>query len=279
MHQLNAVSGGISNTTDVNLGSTSGVIITGDASFANKGAWGEIIASTPYDSTEIILMTRSVNFGDTTAYLTDIGIGPGGSEVVIAEDIICSSHTTDGNPFTQITLPLFIPQGTRIATRTRTNPASDQLVVFALLKTSAYQSPTQTPTGIITTYGDRTFGGGTDVDPGGSANTKGPWIEMGTTSSVHTRQLLIGIGSRLVDRTSDIDSWLMDIAIGPGGSEEIIIDNYPLISGQGVGVILPFMSPIFDISIPPNTRIAARCQSTDTTPTDRIADTLLYGVS
>jgi len=276
MQQLRAISGGIVRGTDLD-GASSGVTITANATLNTKGSYTELLASTPYQANAIILNFRGVHTpASTTAFLMDIAVGAGGSEVVIGENLIASSHTSNGSPASVITIVHPIPQGTRISARCQANPGSSQMIVQGFLNSSASQGSMD----VTTTYGASTpFSGGTDVDPGAVANTKGAWAELGTSGPAGVRQLSIGVGPRLQDRAAEVTNWQIDIGIGAAGSEHVIVPDWPVSTSEGIGVILPVISPIIDVSIPSGTRIAARARSSSTAALTRIIDVIGYGVA
>jgi hypothetical protein len=74
-----------------------------------------------------------------------------------------------------------------------------------------------------------------------------------------------------------ITRWYIDLAIGAGGSEQIIMSNF--LATCGTGVDMPFITGGFLLPffIPAGTRIAARAQCNVNTAGDRTFDMNLWG--
>ena len=116
------------------------------------------------------------------------------------------------------------------------------------------------------------------MDPGATANTKGSYAEITSSTSYDTRMLLIAFGGQgNLIRTNC--RWLVDIATGSAGSETVIIADLAVGSHNiGDNVLPAYIGPI-PVHIPAGTRIAARCQCDITDATDRLMDIALYGIS
>ncbi len=96
-------------------------------------------------------------------------------------------------------------------------------------------------------------GAGTTITGAGSANTKGAWIQLTASTTADSCFMLVTIYFN--ETTSVTTEMVLDIGVGAGGSEQVVVANlftigrYPRIYG-------------FPISIPAGTRVAARSQST-----------------
>jgi hypothetical protein len=79
------------------------------------GAWAQLIAATPYDCVGFdISLFPSLTSSTSVAW--DIGIGPSGSEHVIADKLVCSSDL-EGSNILVYSMPIAIPAGTHVAVR------------------------------------------------------------------------------------------------------------------------------------------------------------------
>lgn len=109
----------------------------------------------------------------------------------------------------------------------------------------------------LNTTNDRSDGCALYVGASGTANTKSSWYELISSTPYDFKGFVI-IFSR--NYTTTALSFLLDIAIGAGGSEEVILENLSLNSGSGSGSFL-----FVPIKIPAGSRIAVRCQINSST--------------
>ena len=132
---------------------------------------------------------------------------------------------------------------------------------------------------LVTAYGANVADtGGVSVDPGASISTKGAYSEIVSSTTFPISALVIGIGNQN-NLARAVAQWYIDIAVGAGGSEMIIIPDI-MIRCVGSGYkIWPQFSPTYPISILVGSRIAVRAECTMNDATDRIFDVVLYGIS
>lgn len=249
-----------------------GTVVTSSSSANTKGSWTEILASTSFDASGFLLILESYGLTDTFTFLVDISVGAAGSEVAIIENLAFSSRRGLGD---SMFVPLQIPAGSRVAVRCQSTSTSKSVeVVLNLISRSFTTHPGFQR---ATTYGAVTGdSGGTELDPGGTAHTKGSWVEITSSSTSPIREFLIFFGTRANVAVTQGDC-LVDIGIGSAGSETTILENILLrLGGEIDGPSLVSFGPI-PVTIPPGTRIAARCQSTVIDATDRLLDISLIG--
>ena len=122
--------------------------------------------------------------------------------------------------------------------------------------------------------GSTTHGKGTAVDPGGTAHTKGSWVEIDASLAENYAGMDIqfddgGNGAQaLQDR-------LWDFAVGAGGSEKIIApDIYQGVNASEAAYPSTLRIPA---GFPAGTRFAARMQSSIIDATDRLGACSLIG--
>lgn len=198
------------------------LFVTAAGTAHTKGSWVEIVASTSVDVVCLAMNTTASIAGNglDSRCLIDIGIGAAGSEVVVIPDILVGhkSSSTSGWLF-----PIFIPAGTRVAFRSQHAQASTtnsfRFRFGKALPQGVQPAPycvnmgsnTATSSGVVSTWG-------------GSTHTKGSWTEI--TAAVPER--LSGI-QVCVDydgaTTGGSGSALVDLAVGPAGSETVIASN------------------------------------------------------
>jgi hypothetical protein len=108
-------------TCGANTGTSLGTTIPGHTSVANtKGTWTELIAATSFPYRWVCLgitHTNAVATG-TCSFVLDIGVGAGGSEVVVVPNLCVGVQATiDAVPNGGRSFPLSIPAGTRVSAR------------------------------------------------------------------------------------------------------------------------------------------------------------------
>jgi hypothetical protein len=267
--------GQIADTAGENTSNSRGTTITAGATANTKGSYTQLIASTPFDADwiEVEITWGSVPTGGEI--LVDIAVGAAGSE----QDMISNLQYCDSSAysFSRYLFPIRVSAGTRIAARSQCNTGSATIHVKVNLMGSGFISPF--PLSRVTTYGANTSdSGGTSIDPGGVANTKGAYTEIAAATSDPIRGLFLAIGIQ-ANTARTAGTWLVDIAVGAAGSEQIIIPNLGLVASGDTDLIMPSTIGILPCSIPAGTRVAVRAQSTITDAADRLFDLIIYGVS
>jgi len=268
-------SGGKKDTVGEVASSSSMTVITASATANTKGSYTQIVASTAFDSTWMMLIVRG--FGTSRGFLLDLAIGAAASEKVIISNLLLGSSGNGCLPGTYGPFPISIPAGTRIAARLQSTTGSSTAQIEVVLGASGFAD--DAPLGIVTTYGaDTSDSGGTQVDPGGTINTKGTWSEITSSTSREIKALCIAIGNQSNSAPGNA-SWLFDIGIGAGGSEKVVLADLYLVTTSSFAAQLIPNAFAFPISIPSGTRLSARAQCVINDATDRLFDVALYGVS
>jgi hypothetical protein len=246
--------------------------LTAAGSNNTKGSYVEITSSTPFPAYGFIIWNN--NASGSADFLFDLAIGGSGSEQVIWSNIVYACSTQARRQ--QLYVPLFIPAGVRLAARCQASTASRVMTLGITLigGSPAYPEIFQT----VTTYGANTGNsGGVQIDPGGTINTKGSYAQITASTTAPIKFLIVGITNK-VNTVRATYGWLMDIAIGGSGSENIIIPNIPLWSDLTIDIMEPGLTG-FPVDIPMGTRIVARAQCSGNDATDRLFDMVLYGLS
>jgi hypothetical protein len=240
-----------------------------------KGSWVQLIASTSFEVTGIIVHPTMA--GGSTDVLIDIGIGAAAAEVVVIENLYTGTAAAATSQGAWYYVPICIPMGTRIAARAQGVAASTSPRVNLTLIGQGFD-PSQ-PLGICTTYGAATAdSGGTSVDPGGTLNTKGAWSQITASTTYGISALLIAFPNQ-VNTTRTGCTWLVDIGIGAASSEIVLIPDLLLYASTAVDVVIPQSFGPIPCSIPAGTRLAVRAQCSIIDATDRLFDAIIYGVS
>lgn len=220
-----------------------------------KGSWAELSSSLPYAASAAILTFGHLTGSTLGSSLFDLGLGGSGSEVVVVADLPHVPSST-GNPYRMTSVALAFPMvtGQRIAARVQSTWAS-----------ASYRAnlvPLRGGVGKIrraTTYGTTGASSKGTVVTAGTANTKGSYAQLTGSTTNPIRFLALGIGGNTAQKTSA--NWLIDIAIGAGGSEQVIVSNLPMRVNSNPDDPEPNITPLLRCSIPAGSRLAARAQS------------------
>ena len=216
-------------------GSGYGTQLTASATPNTKGSVSEIIASTSVEAAGLIVYLSSI--GNGSRILFDILIGASGSEKVLVENI----HFSGGRSAiagTCLYFPISVPEGSRLSGRSQSSVVSDTCRVnLALLSASFAPS---SPLNSVLTYGAVTSdSGGTSIDPGGTANTKGSWVELSASVTDDILALAMSLGND-ANAIAATCNWSFDIGQQDflrAGSANTDVER-PVTGGRnGVGVI------------------------------------------
>lgn len=241
--------------------------LTASASANTKGDWAQVIASTARAYCGLIVKIIGDAAGSFS--LTDVGFGDT-PDVKIA-NIPHSGTIVSAGTFSVAYFPIAVPAGTKISARTQA--------------TSGSKVPTITIEGVvgdketcsvITTLGAVTASSaGTTIDPGGTADTKGAYVELTASLAVAGRWFGFGItGLNNTSRTAC--DWLMDIAIGAAGAEAPFITDFYLSCNAQTDLPLPQFYGADPLAVAAGSRIAARAQCTINDATDRLFGLILF---
>lgn len=250
---------------------SAGTNITSAGSANTKGSWIQLTASAPHTVDGIIVQLVDYS-ASTRDFLVDIGIGAAASEVALINNLYCGS--TPETPVYTYFLDVSIPAGTRISARSQAGAATQNCVCTVLLLA---RGPGSSGLQKVTTIGATTAStAGTSIDPGASANTKGAYTQLIASTVEKISALAVCIGNQ-AQQSRTQGRWLIDISIGAGGSEKIIIPD--LVATCAVNrSILPGVVFV-PVEIPSGSRIAARAASDNNTATKRLFDLILYGMA
>jgi len=246
--------------------------VTADGSTNTKGAFAQLIAATAFKAEGILVTVKRLS-GNTADHLIDIAIGAALSEVVIIPNILLSSKGGVANDFCigNFYVPFHIPAGTRIAARSQSTTGSATVTVGVTLVGGE---------GLLMCERCETWGantadsGGTSVDAGASANTKGTsYAQLTASSGIDARYLVVCVGNAL-NGAAATANFLLDISIGAGGSEVVIVPDLHYLTTS----LTHFPAPAFiafPCNIPAGTRVAVRSQSSTNDATDRLTDVVI----
>ena len=257
------------------ISSTAGTLLTAHASADTKGAYAQLIAATSFDAV-MAIVTLSNGSVASNVFLVDLAVGAAASEQILIADLHSAVASSANTTPATVRFPVAIPAGSRLAARCQASTGGLTIRAHVLLLGGGFGQGV--PGQIVDTYGaSAADSGGTSVDPGGVANTKGAYSEITAATTRPLRALVLGLGNQENAAMSG-GRWLFDIAIGAAGSEQVVIPNIMAAADGGLDTIYEGMLGPYPINLPAGVRLAVRSQSGITDATDRLLDAILYGV-
>jgi len=242
-------------------------VTTGSAGV--KGSYVEFISSTARESSLITLSVANLTVDSNFEIF--IAVGAVASEV----DQFSISYWGNGEAdfsyqTPAVTFPFTIASGARVSIACMSTDSS-AVVECSVALSDDDSFGTSTEATLVGASG----GQGTDVDPGGTANTKGSWTELVSSSPHDFDFLVICLGRSNNNVTNTRSKTLVDIGTGSAASEVVLVPNVMSVNttAETGNVWYSIYAPI-----PSGTRIAARAQCTDIDATDRILDVSILGV-
>lgn len=236
-----------------------------------KGSYLEFDASTAFAVDSLHFTTRFYT-SSARQFLLDIATGAGGSEIVLVSNLLLQGASEKGT--VQFGIPVPVGSGLRIALRAAQS-GTGSVTIHCILHLIGGEAAHLLDSALAHTYGD--VGASTDgtaVDPGGTASTKGSYVEItAATSTSNPIRWLIALAR--TQNASAAQAYMYDIATGAGGSETVIVPDRSLTtlssglynSGQAGAV-----------NIASGTRIAMRTLCGSNTNPDRINNFVLVGI-
>jgi hypothetical protein len=234
---------------------SNGVLVNPSASANTKGAFTQLIASTAADACWMVVQVQNV----ISRYAVDIAVGAAASEVVIANNLFSQSGGTTRNVSHYI-FPCAIPAGTRVSARSQTQTASDSNHFWcgvALFDGSFTQIEGAAGVDALGFAAGST--GLTTVTSNASANTKGTYSQLIASTAVDYMGLILALDNQNGSGVTSA-SYLIDIAVGAGGAEQVIVPNIVLNYALTATVFFPGSAGPYFVPIPAGTRVAVRCQ-------------------
>lgn len=230
-------------------------------SITTGNVWQEAVASTAETIHLIELQITTITGSYSTTRTVDLARGGAGNEEVIIGGLVYYGKSSANGVPDVFRLPVSIPAGTRLSVRCSSSGDAN----YAMRLYSAGYAATP-PNGDYSTISSAVA-----VDPGGTANTKGAWVELVASTSETYKGLYLKSGFNNGNTNSDN---LVDIAVGGAGSEEVIAQNLYVegFSSENVPSALTV-----DVTIPEGSRVSMRAQCSIIDASDRIQTVTTYG--
>lgn len=205
----------------------------------------------------------------TTGNETDVSIARGGSgaEYPIVNRLNLSNGGSTYGRGLNLHFPVRIPAGERVSMRLGTSFTT----MYGYLIGHAAGAPGMVASAaFLERVG--TAGTGVDLDAGGSANTKGSWVSLGSNSFNWK-----GFYLNATEDAGTSADFLVDIAIDIAGTKMIIAPDVPYVKGSSNTIGNNIVGPWF-FDLPSGTNFYARCQCTSTSTTSRHLQMSLHGL-
>jgi hypothetical protein len=222
-----------------------------DGAANTKGSYVQLVASLPYSISGIILSYTGSSVGYV---LADIAVGASASEKDVIPNLMLA--TGQGANFSAcLFLPISIRAGRRISMRGQGTAGGETTRVKMAFIADTFVG-LQSPSRWIDWGTNLGTSRGTTVTSG-SANVKGAWAQLTAAADFTTKWLMaaysVGGGARNI---------ALDIGVGAGGSEVVVVPDLYSAMGNLGGVWGPF-----PMSIVGGKRVSARFASSTASDT------------
>ena len=224
-----------------------------------KGSWVEVTNATTSPLNSLTVMLTAINYanGVDTSTLLDIGIGGAGSEVVVVPNV----GVGWANQYQSWTLPVSIPQGTRIAVRAQSTRTSQNISVW-VIPTRNLNTRYRSPSALVDVCANTATSYGVALSVPGAVHTKGSWTQL-TASCAQALQAIVICPQGAADTNQGGGTGLIDVAVGASGSEVTVVSNWP-VAFTTAELLTPPAPNLWPVNVPAGARIAARYQTGNT---------------
>jgi len=249
-----------------------GTDVTASGTINTKGSYVQLTAASGIDAQGIWVILTSGN--NAANCLVDIAVGAAASEQDIVSNLMLPVKHNAG---AGANIPIHVALGSRISARAQSSSVSDVINIAIQLMGNTLTS--SSALGRCTTYGANTAdSGGTEIDPGASANTKGAYVQIDGAISNPIKNMIVAVSPSGSNGQLTTAGWLIDVAVGAAASEQVVISNlFVMTNGVHDTINPPLLGP-FPVNIPSGSRIAVRAQSDTIDATDRLFDVAIYGL-
>lgn len=224
--------------------STYGVNVNSPGSAHTKGTYTTIVASAPFDVGGLLIQAQ---INTNSRQFADVAIGAAASEVVVVPNVpFMNGGGSGAHSILQKFIPVSIRKGSRISMRQQGQAASPLLKIKMQMLNLGGFAGLQPPQkwedwgSVLGTTSLTTL-------TGGAAHTKGAYSQLVALTGLTSRWVIINVG------IGTVDDIAVDVAIGAGGSEVVIVPNMYCTNE----VIIPYV--LLPWSIKRGTRVAGRC--------------------
>jgi hypothetical protein len=249
----------------VDLTVSKGTAVASSSSANTLGSFVEIVASTAFDCDGLMVVLQADGTTTQVTYMLNLYVGGAGSEHLLVEGLVMqrSPHGVSHWFF-----PISLPAGARISAKLQASTGGRTGFVMVWLAKGGFLAPgslgnvEMAGANFSTTRGQQ-------IDPGGTANTKGAWAVLKNPTIYECRALLLALESQNNTAMAS-GEFLLDIGFGPANEEIVVLENLQFQSSSQADVLLPSALGPFPVYIPAGVRLVARAQSTIIDSVDRL---------
>lgn len=250
----------------IGLTETSGANTATSLGTALSTSYTAFETTTDFEWASFVLSISSRN---ATANDTDFTVarGSSGNEYPIVDRIAISNlGSTYGRGYMTF-FPLRVPKGERVSIKIGTSVST----FYGFLIGNAAGFAGAGPSGA---FCERVGTAGTlvDLDGGGTANTKGAWVSLGSNTYPWK-----GCYLNAIEDSGTAAEFLVDFAIDVGGNKIIIYPDVPFQKGSGSTIGPNIIGPLYG-DFPAGVAWYARCQSSTNSSTSRHIQVGLHGI-
>jgi len=233
----------------------------------------QITDSMPFTGILVGIINISTEYGPSC--LCNLYIGGAGNEIAIANNLIVSHATDVDHLASNLYLPVVVQKGQRVSFNAQAThyPAWPSILLSAI--------PIGNTLGnvfaICDTLGAVTSdSGGTVVDPGGTTNTYGNWVEFTASTNHNYKGIIIGAGGQTNDDRQKSTTWILAIGYGASPDDSIVVEGCMFRCHSVGDSITPTYSAFFPVSIPKGVSLSVKAKCNKNDATDRLIDIILY---
>ncbi len=232
-----------------------------------KGAWQQLLASADVECNQWVLSVQDL-INAPGPFLVDVGIGAGPT-VVLPDLMFGGNFGSAATTMAELVVPLKLPEGESISIRGQRQAGGTANMRAAVSIMGATFQDIPAPQ-VAVAYGV-SGGGGVEVDSGGTANTKGAWVQIvAATTRPHRWLKLCVAGDGNAGGDQD---FLCDVGLGAAPVAPLIIaDQYVRTNfntWEGPMHLIASGGPFYRCDIPEGSEIRARSQCTSATANQR----------
>ena len=234
------------------------------------GVWAELIAATKFEADGVWIQVSVPADADEDAMnLIDIGIGATDSEIVLIERIMGAYGTGTRCDSEPCYFPVHIPAGTRLAARAQSNATTKLVIVGVRL---VHHGVMYESYGDVETLGAVTAdSGGTSVDPGGTTNTKGSWVPLGTPT-IEPKALILMAAPTAANFSATDGRTFIDV--GAGATPDLVIADIGMAMDSNTDMPMPHAFGPFPYNTAGSLELRAQCSTAN--GSDRLHDWIAY---
>lgn len=250
--------------------------LTAGASIGTKNTtYVELISSTARASKRLTVRVGAINSKEHFQIFLATGAASSESDFISFTFWSGAAASGGGAQNESFDIPCDIASSVRLSATCSSSLANSEVQIsVALSDDDGPGTSSQRETIGITGANDGFMG--TDVDPGGTANTKpSGWTEISASTSHDYDMLLVSVGMSDNNALAN-GSWLIDIGTGAASSEVTLIED---IFHQADSFESGNQWYIIRAPITSGTRVVAKCQSTIIDSNDRLIDISIVGIN